>query len=278
MPEPIDFSQTPDPLAVGIEPQALQPLADLFDRYLAEGLHPAAQMVVLKDDQVIFDRAAGSFNGIPVTADTPFYCFSVTKAFTGVCVHKLIDDGKLALDTRVSEIWPTFGQNGKQEITIRQVFLHLAGIPANDRYDHIPFWPFWHLITRQVARLAPEYPPGSKTSYHAVTYGFILGEVVRRVSGQPLDQFFQQHFAQPLGLKNSWLKIPPAELQRSPPIISGSKDQDNLAWLFNRRTIRKSLVPAASLHSTARELAVFYQMLVNYGNYAGRHLSWIPRH
>ena len=206
MGKPIEFSQTPDPQAAGVDPQAAQPLADLFDRMINEGLHPAAQMVVLKDGQVIFDRASGSFEGKPVTAETPFYCFSVTKAFTGICVHKLIEDGQLSLDTRVADIWPAFGKKGKQEITIRQVFLHLAGIPAINRHDHIPFWPSWKLITSRVANLAPEYPPGSKMYYHAVTYGFILGEVVRRVSGTPLDQFFQHHFSGPLGMKNSWMK------------------------------------------------------------------------
>jgi CubicO group peptidase (beta-lactamase class C family) len=269
MTDPINFSKNPDPQAAGIEPQALQPLADLFDRQIADGLHSAAQLVVLKDGHVIFDRTSGTFNGWLVTADTPFYCFSVTKAFTGMCVHKLIEDGKLSLDTPVAEVWPAFGKKGKQAITIRQVFLHLAGIPAISRYDHILFWPFWNLIIRRVASLAPEYPPGSKMSYHAVTYGFILGEVVRRVSGLPIDQFFHKYFAQPLGLINSWLKIPPAELNRSPPILSGCKNQDNLAWLFNLRLIRKALIPAASLHSTAREMAIFYQMLVNYGSYAG---------
>ncbi len=266
----IDYSGPVTPQDAGIDPQALRSLANLFDRQLDQGLHPAAQMVVLKDGQVIFDRAAGSFNGKPTTPETPFYCFSAAKAFTGMCVHKLIEDGKLSLDTPVSDIWPAFGKKGKEGINIRQVFLHQAGIPAYYRYDHIPFWPFWRLITRRVASLAPEYPPGSKVYYHAVTYGFILGEVVRRVSGVPIDQFFQTHFSGPLGLKNTWLKIPPAELKRSPPVLSGSKDQDNLVRVFNLPPIRKALIPAASLHSNAREMAVFYQMLVNFGRFAGQ--------
>lgn len=270
MEDTINYLNGPNPQAAGIDPQTVQPLAELFDQMISDGLHPAAQMVVLKDGHVLFDRASGTFDGQQVKPDTPFYCFSVTKAFTGVCVHKLIEEGKLSLDTRVAEVWPSFGKKGKQEITIRQVFLHQAGIPANFRYDHIPFWPNWNLITRRVASLAPEFPPGSKMSYHSVTYGFILGEVVRRVSGLPIDQYFQQNFAQPLGMKNSWLKIPPAELRRSPPLFSGAKDQNSLVWLFNLPSIRKALVPAASLHSNAREMAIFYQMLVNYGSYAGR--------
>ena len=71
-------------------------------------------------------------------------------------------------------------------------------------------------------------------------------------------------------MKNSWLKIPPEALRRSPPIISGCKDQNSLTRLFNLPIVRKALIPAASLHSTARDMAIFYQMLVNFGNYAGR--------
>lgn len=270
MSDRIDFSRGPNPQAAGIQPQALRPLADLFNQMIADGLHPAAQMVVLKDGQIIFDQAAGAFNGLKVTADTPFYAFSVTKAFTAVCVHKLIEDGHFTFDTPVAEVWPAFGTKGKQAITIRQVFLHQAGIPAGLRYDHIPLWPSWPLITSWVANLGLEFTPGSKSSYHPVTFGFIMGELVRRASGMPMNLFFQQQFAQPLGMQNSWLKIPSREIRRSPRIISGSKDQDNLAWLFNLRTIRKALVPAASLHSTAHDIAIFYQMLVNNGSYAGR--------
>ncbi len=265
----IDYSHPPDPAAAGLDSQAIQPLSDLFDRMLAEGLHPAAQMVVLKDGQVIFDRAAGQVNGKPVTPETPFYGFSVSKAFTGMCVHRLIEAGKVSLDAPVAEYWPAFAQKGKGEVTIRQVFLHLAGVPAIHRTDQIPLWPSWKLTMAAVARLPLEYPPGTKNAYHAVTYGFILGEVVRRVSGLRIDRYFDQHFVRPLGLKNTWLKVPANQLKRVPELVCGAEDQETLVRVFNLRPIRRALIPAASLHSSAREMAIFYQMLLNQGRYGG---------
>lgn len=265
----IQYSQPADPQAVGVDPKSLALLAELFDRQITAGLHPAAQMVVLKDGQVIFDRVGGSYNGRPVTPDTPFYSFSVTKAFTGMCVHKLIEEGKVSLDAPVAAYWPAFGRRGKEAITIRQIFLHQAGLPAIKRYDQIPLWPYWKLITDSIAWMKPEYPPGTRMGYHPLTYGYILGEVVRRVSGLPVEAYFARHFARPLELENSWLKIPSGELKRVPRLISGSEDMDLLVRVFNLPPIRKAVIPAASLYSTARELAVFYQMLVDKGRYGG---------
>ncbi len=266
----INYSLPIDLQAAGVDPAKVEVLVALFHRQIAEGLHPAAQLVVLKAGQVLVDEAAGTARGKPVTPDTPFYVFSATKAITGVCVHRLIEQGKVDLDAPVAEYWPQFAKKGKGKITIRQVFLHLAGMPTAGLYAMIPLWPFWKLNMAYLASLAPQYEPGSQMGYHFVNYGFILGEVVRRVSGQPIEDFFWQQFAQPLGMAHSWLKIPADKLGESPRIISGVEEQRNLATLFNLRTIRRSVVPAASLHSTARDLARFYHMLVSGGTVGGK--------
>jgi CubicO group peptidase (beta-lactamase class C family) len=269
----IDFSARPDLAALGIDPDRQRAVEEIFHRHFAEGLHSAAQLVVVSDGQVVVDLAAGSFrSGQPVRPETPFYCFSVSKALTGMCVHKLIEQGRVSLDAPVADYWPQFARRGKHEVTIRQVFLHLAGIPAITRYEQIPLWPFWALTTRAVANLPLEYPPGTQMAYHALTWGFILGEVVRRVSGMPFEVFFAREFAGPLEMENSWFRIPSRDLRRSPRIQSGSRDQDTLVRVFNLRPIRQALMPAGSLNSTARDLAVFYQMLVNQGEYGGQHL------
>ena len=124
----LDFSAPISPKEVGLDSAALTRLADLFHAQITDGLHPAAQMVVIKDGQVLFDQAVGQFRGgKPVRANTPFYCFSVSKAFTGICIHKLIEEGKISLDAPVAEYWPAFGKKGKDQITIRQVFHHRQG-------------------------------------------------------------------------------------------------------------------------------------------------------
>ena len=170
----------------------------------------------------------------------------------------------------MAEYWPEFARNGKSGITLRHVFHHTAGIHGFGRYRQIPQWPFWRLATADVASMTPEHPPGERMAYHAVNYGFILGEIVRRVSGMPFEEYFQRTFAQPLGLENTWFRIPRKALRRSPRIISGCPEQDTLARVFNLRPVRRAVIPAASLNSTAREMAVFYQMLVNEGSYGGR--------
>lgn len=269
----INYSCLAGPDEAGIDPAALARLHQLFDRQFAEDMHPAAQLVVLKEGRVIVDRAAGTFrNGKPVTADTPFYCFSVSKAFTGMCVHKLIGEKKVSLDAPVAEYWPGFGRRGKEEITIRQVFLHLAGLPAMKRYGQIPLWPFWRLTVADVAYMRPEYKPGSKMAYHPVSWGFILGEVVRRVSGMPFEVYFDRYFAQPLGMHNTWFRLPRKELSNSPEIVAGTDEQKMMVQVFGSPPIRRSVIPAASLHSPARQLAVFYHMIVHDGKYRGQEL------
>jgi CubicO group peptidase (beta-lactamase class C family) len=268
----LDFNTLADPTEVGVDPQGLARLNELFDGYLAEEDYHAAQMVVAKDDQVVMDRAAGSFRGQPVLHDTPFYTFSVSKPFTGMCVHKLVEEGKVALDAPVAEYWPGFARRGKGGIAIKNIFTHTAGIHGYPRYRQIPLWPFWRLTMADCASMTPLHPPGEQMAYHPLTWGFVLGEVVRRVSGMPFKDYFHQHFAEPLGLENTWFRIPLRALRRSPKLVSGVEDQDLLVRIFNLLPIRRAVMPASSLNSTAREMAVFYQMLVNGGSYGRKQL------
>lgn len=265
----IDFSQESDPASAGMTAEGIRALNRIFDGMYAEGLHPAAQMVVLRRGRVVYDRAIGAARGRPVTPETPFLTFSCAKAFTAMAVFKLVEGGLIELDAPVAAYWPAFGVKGKQAATIRHVLLHQAGIPLRGVYRQIPLWPSWRLITRSVANLAAEYPPGEKVAYHALNYGFILGEVVQRVTGMPFDIYFDHIFSQPLGLSDTWMKIPRRPLRRSPHVFSDDREEDNNARLFNLGIIRRALNPSATMHSSARQMAVFYQMLLNGGEYGG---------
>ena len=255
-----------------MDPDKLDDLRKVFyDQIDRQRLHPAAQLVVLRHGRVVLDLAHGiGRSGQLITPETPFYTFSVSKAFTGICVHQLIEQGKLEMDAPVTEYWPEFGQKGKETATIRHVFLHQAGIPAPHLNRQVLVWPLWNAVTRQLARTEAVYPPGEITAYHLVNYGFILGEVVRRVSGTPIDQYLDEHFIRPMGLTHTWMRIPARELKLSPRLFSGDREYHSAAFVFNHRPIRRALIPAASLHSPARELALFYQMLLNGGSYNGK--------
>lgn len=266
---PLNFDSPTEPKQVGMDVGRLVKLRQVFyDQIDHQALHPAAQLVVLRHGQVVLDLAHGQGRfGRPVTPQTPFFTFSVTKAFTGVCVHQLIEQGKIEMDAPIADYWPEFGQKGKQTATIRHAFLHQAGVPAPKLNRQVLRWPSWHAVTRALAETPAVYPPGEKIAYHLVNYGFILGEVVRRVTGIPIDRYLDQHFIQPLGLKRTWMRIPAEKIRLTPRLFSGDKAYNTAVFIFNRRYYRRALMPAASLHSTARELAVFYQMLLNGGIY-----------
>jgi CubicO group peptidase (beta-lactamase class C family) len=269
----VDFQTGASPAALGMGTAGVQRIVEIFERQIRQDLQPGAQLVVLRHGQVVVDLAAGLANTRrkqPVTPETPFLTFSVTKAFTGMCVHRLIEDGKIEWDAPVARYWPEFGRNGKEQATIRHVFLHQAGIPQRGLAAQVLHCRDWERVTGSVAELPAEFSPGAKTAYHAVSYGYILGEVVRRVTGVPIEDYLRQTFLDPLGLKRTWLGLPSGELNETARLYPGCLDQRIVVLAFNLAFIRKAAVPAATLHSAARDLAVFFQMLLNGGEYAGR--------
>lgn len=269
----LDFDQPADPVRAGFDEAGARAVERIFRDQIAAGLHPGAQIVVLRRGRVVVDLAAGLANlrrRLPVTHDTPFLTWSCTKALTGMCVHRLIEEGRVVLDAPVAEYWPEFGCKGKEQATVRHVFLHQAGIPTRGLYTQWLLWPSWPRVTRNVAGLRAEWPPGSRTAYHMVNYGFILGEVVRRVTGLPIQEYMRQQFLAPLGMGRSWLGLPKAVRREAAAIYCGDRTQRLAVTTFSWPAIRRAVIPAAALNSNARGLAIFYQMLLNGGEYAGR--------
>ena len=125
-------------------------------------------------------------------------------------------------------------------------------------------------LTRAVAGYKAVYPPGTVAHYHLVNFGFILGEILHRVTGEMPDEYFARNFSEPMGMKNTWMRIPYSEIPRTPELVSYHKEHDLNVKVFNLGVMRHALIPAASIHSNARELAMFYQMLLNGGEYAGK--------
>jgi CubicO group peptidase (beta-lactamase class C family) len=268
----LDFSTAVQPASAGMNVAGIRRVKEVFYRQIEDGQHPGAQLVVLRFDKVLLDLAAGIAdlrNGRRVTPETPFLTWSVSKAFTGMCIHRLIEEGAIEWDAPVAEYWPEFGRNGKENATIRHVLLHQAGIPTRGLYLQVIHWASWKRVTRNVAHLKAEYVPGSKTAYHPINYGFILGEVVRRVTGMPVEDYLQRVFLDPLGLKQTSLGLPPGRRWDVAQVYCGCPDQRLVVFGFRLPLIRNAVIPAATLHSTARDLAVFYQMLLNGGEYAG---------
>ncbi|HSH05613.1 MAG TPA: serine hydrolase domain-containing protein [Anaerolineae bacterium] len=265
--------------SVVVQPDGLidrwEPVRQLFYHLAARGSFLGGQLVVRWRGEVVVDEAVGwtrPRHGAPVTPTTPFLTFSITKSLTSICVHHLVERGLLDLDKPVADYWPAFGQKGKGRVTVRQVMLHQAGIPGRWYALLVPLWLNWRGGTWYVARQRPTVRPGQSSAYHAFTTGFVLGELVRRVSGLSVKGYIKKHFWEPLGFEHTYFGLPrglwgrAAELQRHP---GGHWP----AWrLFRARMMRTKLFPAANVHSTARELAIFFEMLVQKGEYGGRRL------
>ncbi len=256
----------------GMSRKGVKRISEIFDNQIQEGIGPGAQLIVMKDGQIILDRYGGYADTKKkhlVSKDTRFLAFSISKSFISACVFKLVEDDRIDLDGHVADYWPEFGCQGKENITIRQVLLHQAGLPKRGMLDQILNLSNWEKLTENLAKKKVEYLPGSKTSYHALNFGFILGEVIRRVSRMPVDKYLHKEYLAPLGMVNTSLKTTDFANNSCARLYSGTLDHQFVAWLFNSPNVREAVIPAASLHSTAREIAVFFQMLLNEGQYNG---------
>ncbi len=236
-------------------------LADLSEAdALIRARGGAAQLCVIHQGQVVADRSYGCRD------DSLFWLFSASKPLVALAVHLLAERGELSLDESVARYWPEFGQHGKQTITVRQVLQHRGGLPvARSMAADALTMTDWDASIRAIETSKPSLPPGEGPAYHILSFGFILGELVQRISGIPLTEFVQNEFLGPLGLRDSFLGLPDEQWHRSVPVRS--RDPARLAsqFVINRPRTRRAVIPAAGLSATARDVARFYQALLDGG-------------
>jgi CubicO group peptidase (beta-lactamase class C family) len=224
----------------------------------------AAQLCVLRDGKVVLDRGFGC------RPDALFWIFSASKPFTALLVHLLAERGELSLDDRVASHWPEFGQGGKESITVRQVLQHRSGLPVarSPALDALAM-PDWDRSVRHIERARPSWPPGQVPAYHYISYGFILGELVRRVSGMAVPDILAAEFLRPLGLRDTHLGLPDDLWPRRVPVC-GRGTAGRISQVFvNRRATRRAVIPAAGISTTARDLARFYHAWLRGGELDG---------
>jgi CubicO group peptidase (beta-lactamase class C family) len=147
------------------------------------------------------------------TGDTLQLVFSATKGLTAICVLRLVERGLLDLDAPVAQYWPEFAAAGKANIPLRWVLCHRAGLAAVDATLSLSDVLAWDPVVEAIAAQQPNWTPGTEHGYHARTFGWILGEVVRRVTGKSLGRFFAEELAGPLGL-DFWIGLPASEEAR----------------------------------------------------------------
>jgi CubicO group peptidase (beta-lactamase class C family) len=192
-----------------------------FERNFAERGEVGASVCVIVDGETVVDLWGGSAapdSGQSWTADTIGNVWSATKGATALCAHILASRGELDLNAPVVTYWPEFGKHGKDVILVRHLLSHQAGLPAVRQ--PLPPGAFynWDLMADALANEEPFWQPGTRNGYHGLTFGFLVGEVVRRISGRSLGTFFRDEVAGPLGL-DFWLGLPESEEGRVAPTI-----------------------------------------------------------
>jgi len=130
----------------------------------------------------------------PWTADTLVLIWSATKGLGSACVLRALQENKIDISQRVAELWPEFAQAGKAKITVAQLLSHSAGLAALDRPADILDYP---AVIEAIEVQTPNWPPGTGHGYHARTFGFLLDEIVRRIAGQTLPEYWRETFAEP---------------------------------------------------------------------------------
>jgi CubicO group peptidase (beta-lactamase class C family) len=285
------------PGRVGMPPDAAEQVWAAVQRVYRTGVHPAIALCLRRDGEVVLDRTIGHAVGngpddppgtpaVTCTPDHPFVLASASKAITAMVVHLLDDRGLLHVDDRVCEYIPEFAAHGKHAITIGHVLSHRAGVPnlPHEALDLDLLGDRAHLLD-QLSRARPILPPGRWAAYHAVSGGFILGEVVRRVTGQGIEQVLREEVLDPLGFTGLGYGVPGDRLDdvvRShrtglpvlPPLSTlleralGLPFERAVEVLDDPRFL-SGVVPAANVVGTAHELSRFYELLRRRGELDG---------
>ena len=189
-----------------------------IDQLVDAGAERGLQVAVYRGPDLVVDAVAGiadPHSGRPVTPDTPFYNFSVVKAAAATVVHVLVERGLFGYDTRIVELWPEFGAHGKQSVTMRHVLNHTAGVPGIPLSTTIEDLCNWDKMCAAIADEELWWEPGTKVGYHAYTFGYIAGEIVRRATGKKISKVLREDVAGPLGVADEiYFGMPESEHHR----------------------------------------------------------------
>jgi CubicO group peptidase (beta-lactamase class C family) len=250
-----------------------------------------AAIAVYVGGQPVVDLWGGFADGArtrPWERDTIVNIYSATKGLTATCAHMAVERGLIELDAPVARYWPEFAEAGKADIVVRDLLAHRAGLPA--LRDPMPpgAWTDWDWVTAALAREEPWWAPGTSHGYHAVTFGFLVGEVIRRATGKTVGEFLRTEIAEPLGL-DAYIGFGPeldervAEMlpARPPPpeqpdalgeILADPDSMSSKAFAnieealppaVNTRAWRAPEIPAGNGHTNARSLGRLYAALAH---------------
>jgi CubicO group peptidase (beta-lactamase class C family) len=295
MPATHFFANSPD--EVGIEAEKLEALFARAEREVRDGLLPSVQVAVARHGKIAgmrtFGRVTHGGRAAPATNETLYVVFSATKAITSAAAWLLVEEGKLDLAARVADLVPEFGANGKDSVTVEQLFTHTAGFP------YAPFPPLiWDDRPARLARFRQwrlNWEPGTRFEYHPTSSMWVVAELIERCSGVAYRDFVRTRIAAPLGLDDLHVGLPrrlhdrladivhvgdePTDTELGalgfPAIPKGEVTEDALQG-FNDPAMREVGVPGGGGVMTAGDLALFYQALLADGRAHDGTSVWSP--
>ena len=266
--------------AAAMDREGLRAVEALFQRQIDEGLHPGASVAAYRHGRLVLELYGGlarlpggqskGDSGRPLTPKTLFLLFSSTKPLSAVCLHILMERGRFELDDPVARYWPEFAQNGKAAVTIRHVLTHSGGFPQNPPHLGPSRWADWNAIVRAMEEITPVWEPGRDTGYHPLNFGWVVGELVRRMDGRPISQFLREEVTGPLGMRDTYLGLPRTLERRVARLYAMDEGVDpKVVAAFNRPAVHRAVIPAGGAISTARDLARFFATLAAGGTLDG---------
>lgn len=280
-------------------------MRDVFEASFETGAEVGAAVCLTVEGETVVDLWGGVCDQEgtkPWQRDTLVNVFSTTKGLTALAAHRLIDEGRIELDAPVANYWPEFAAGGKADLPVRYLLSHQAGLPAVAKPLAQDVLFSWEGMTSALAEQEPWWKPGEKHGYHALTFGWLVGEVVRRVSGRSVGTYVKEEIAEPLGVE-FYIGCPEeldariADLQAGPIAVPEdgpafdmvSEILNNPEGLFakafanpmptgtletmaNNRAWRAAEIPAANGHTNAHSLARIYTALSLGGTLDGVHI------
>ena len=276
------------------------PRFDEIPRILAEqlatGAHHGVAVAVRHRGEPVVDVWGGRRGQpgaeTPWTEDTMAVSFSTTKGPAALALHMAMERAGVDYDTPVAKVWPEFGKNGKDKITIRHALCHEAGVPQI-RGEVPDVWAMtdWEAMVHMMEGLTPLWEPGEQNGYHAINYGWLVGELIRRIDGRHICDFLAEEIVGPLELDGCYMGTPKSEHGRVAPVQSGMAEMDDsvisqflppdsIAWkalspdgniteFVNSPEGMSTCGPAFSGTFTARSLAKIYALMERGGELDG---------
>ena len=255
--------------AVQMDAKALQRVEELFHQQIEQRVHPGAALAVYRHGKQVLDLYGGladEESGKPVASDTVFVLYSATKPLAAACLHILWERGKLGWDDPVANHWPEFAQNGKAKVTIGHILTHRGGFPDTPTELTWDKWQDWDFVVRAMERAAPIYEPGRIIAYHPRNFGWVIGELVRRIDGRPIREFIQEEVTVPLEMWDTFIGLPASLEERvSREHAMEDCDRPTMVSIYNQPEVHQAVHPAGGGIATARDLARFYAMMCGGG-------------